>query len=60
MRRTMTGISNYHSRSVILLMAVHMYNNAVSSVPGMSPFFACYGKTPQTPMAAVIERANAE
>ena len=24
----------------------------------MSPFFACYGKDPRTPMAAVIERAK--
>ena len=35
------------------------HNNARSSATGMTPFFACFGKHPKTPMTAVIEAANA-
>lgn len=35
------------------------HNNSYSSAIGMTPFFACYGKHPRTPMNAVMDAAIA-
>ncbi len=35
------------------------HNNSYSSAIGMTPFFACYGKHPRTPMNAIMEAAIA-
>ena len=51
--------SRYDDWDLQLPFVEFAHNNARSSATGMSPFYVCYGRHPDTPMTAVIESANA-
>ena len=51
--------NRYDHWDVQLPFVEFAHNNVPSSATGMSPFYVCYGRHPDTPMTAVIESANA-